>query len=193
MLLCYRPGRELRNSAMIDNLQCIADSERLATMQIAVVSDIHDHIALLRGALDRVRGSDVLICCGDLCSGFIVRELGRGFAGPIHIVFGNNDGDRFRMGQIAVDFPQISFHGDMADLVIGGLRIAVVHYPEIAEPIGLSGRYDLVCYGHNHQYEVRQESKTTLLNPGEVMGELTGNATCATFETASRTIARCDL
>lgn len=162
-------------------------------MEIAVLSDSHDHIALLRTALQRVRHAEALICCGDLCSGFIVRELGSGFPGPIHIVFGNNDGDRFRMGQIARDFPQISFYGDMAELEIADHRIAVVHYPNMAEPIGLSGRYDLVCYGHNHQYGVTQYAHTTLLNPGEVMGELTGNATCAIYDTERRTVVRYDL
>lgn len=162
-------------------------------MQIAVVSDIHDHISLLRSALQQTQHADLLICCGDLCSGFIVRELGDGFRRPIHIVFGNNDGDRHRMGEIAAGFPHITIHGEMADLHVADHRIAVVHYPNLAEPIGLSGRYDLVCYGHNHQYNVEQLATTTLLNPGEVMGELTGAASCATYDTEGRAVTRYDL
>lgn len=162
-------------------------------MRIAVISDVHDHLSLLRNALQKAAQADVLICCGDLCSSFVVRELGQGFKGPIHVVFGNNDGDRFKMGKVGADIPQLTFHGEMADLQIEEHRIAVVHYPELAEPIGLSGRYDLVCYGHNHQYRVSQHGNTVLLNPGEVMGELTGQATCALYDTLTRSVTRFDL
>jgi len=58
-------------------------------MRIAVLSDIHDNVWKLAAALEAVRDADALICCGDLCSPFIVHQLGRGFAGPIHVVFGN--------------------------------------------------------------------------------------------------------
>jgi uncharacterized protein len=162
-------------------------------MQIAILSDIHDHIAKLASALDQVRGADALICCGDLCSPFIARQLGEGFAGPIHIVFGNNDGDLFRIGAMASRFPQITLHGELARLELGGRRIAVNHYPEIASSIADSRAFDLVCYGHNHLYAVERRGDALLVNPGEVMGELTGAATCAVYDSAAHAVTRHDI
>ena len=162
-------------------------------MRIAIVSDIHDHISRLATALERVRGTDTLICCGDLCSPFIMRQLGEGFSGPIHIVFGNNDGDLFRLTVAAANFSQITLHGAFADLDLNGLRVAVTHYPEIAMPLLESGRYGLICCGHNHQYSVVQRGAVTLVNPGEVMGELYGAATCAVYDSDTGEVTRHDL
>ena len=139
-------------------------------MRLAVISDIHDNVWKLEGALERARGSDAMICCGDLCSPFIVHQLGRGFAGPIHIVFGNNDGDLFRITANAAKYPQIRIHGEMMRGEFGGKRIAANHYDNIARAIAASGDYDVVCYGHNHVYEVSRTGRTLAINPGAVMG-----------------------
>ncbi|MCB0152317.1 MAG: metallophosphoesterase family protein, partial [Caldilineaceae bacterium] len=63
--------------------------------KIAVFSDSHDQIASLTKALDHANaaGAEVLLHCGDLCAPFMLNLLGEKFAGPIHVVFGNNDGD----------------------------------------------------------------------------------------------------
>ncbi|MEO1654445.1 MAG: metallophosphoesterase family protein, partial [Bacteroidota bacterium] len=42
--------------------------------------------------------------------------------------------------------------------------------PEIAQPIFISGQYDLVCYGHDHQAYLEQAQGNQLLNPGALMG-----------------------
>ena len=57
--------------------------DTVAGMRIAVLSDIHDNVWKLAAALDAVGDADALICCGDLCSPFIVHQLGRGFS-PAH-------------------------------------------------------------------------------------------------------------
>lgn len=43
-------------------------------MRIAVLSDIHDNVWNLAAALDAGAETDALICCGDLCSPFIVHQ-----------------------------------------------------------------------------------------------------------------------
>ena len=62
-------------------------------MRVAVVSDIHDNIWNLDKALKLVADAAVLLCCGDICSPFTLKMLAEGFPGPVHVVFGNNDGD----------------------------------------------------------------------------------------------------
>ena len=60
-------------------------------MKIAIISDIHDHRVMLKKALSQLQDTEAMICCGDLCSPFIMKQLGEEYHHPIHIVFGNND------------------------------------------------------------------------------------------------------
>lgn len=150
------------------------------------MSDSHDNIWKLESALAGMKEAKVIIHCGDLCSPFMIKRLGEAASGrPVHIVWGNNEGDVRLICEIASRFEEIRLHGALAELEIDGLRIAVNHYPQIAEGLAVSGRYDLVCYGHDHQaYQGRRE-RCLLLNPGEVMG-LMGKTTFALFDTSSR-------
>ena len=77
-------------------------------MQLAIISDIHDRRDHLAVILSQVTDADALICCGDLCSPFTVVQLGEGFTKPIHVVFGNNDGDLFRITQQASRFSHMT-------------------------------------------------------------------------------------
>jgi putative phosphoesterase len=139
-------------------------------MRIAILSDIHDNVWKLAAALDGLRSCSALICCGDLCSPFVVHQLARGFEGPIHLVFGNNDGDLFRIASNATKYGHVNLHGELFVGEFDGKRFAVNHYDGIGREIAASGRFDVVCYGHNHIYEVRSFGKTLGINPGPVMG-----------------------
>ena len=139
-------------------------------MQLAILSDIHDHVWNLAKALKFIEKAEVLIVCGDLCSPFIISQLGEGFAGAIHIVFGNNDGDAFRMTRNASRYPHLKLHGELFEGDLEGVKFAANHYPEIAASLAQSGRFEVVCCGHNHDYAIRQQSGIFLLNPGTVMG-----------------------
>lgn len=155
-------------------------------MKIAILSDIHDNLDALANALEAAKSCEVLICCGDLNSPFVVKALGAGFAGPQHIVFGNNDADRFRITTIARDFPHINLHGEYAELEFGGLSFSVNHFDNIGRALAAGGQFDVVCFGHNHRHEVAQNGRTTFINPGEIYGRLSGKSTFVIFETATR-------
>lgn len=152
-------------------------------MTIAAVSDIHDHIHNLRLILDRLRVADVLLCPGDLCAPFMVDELAEGFDGPIHAVFGNNDGDEYRLTRAAARRDRVTLHGEFARLPErrAGARVAMHHFPEVGRSVADGDRYDLVVYGHSHEWEVGRRGDTLCVNPGEVMGRL-GPATAALVE-----------
>lgn len=139
-------------------------------MRIAVLSDIHDNVWKLDAALRAIHDADAMICCGDLCSPFIVHQLGRGFSGPIHIVFGNNDGDLYRITANAQRYPHIHLHGEWFRGEFDGKRVAVNHYDNIARPVANSGDFDLVCFGHNHIFELGYAGHTQIVNPGPIMG-----------------------
>ena len=137
-------------------------------MKIAIISDIHDNVWNLRTALARLGSCDTMVCCGDLCSPFVIPMLGSGFAGTIHIVFGNNDADLFRITQNASRFPNVVLHGEAFFGEIGGVRVAANHYNTIGPR--LADAADLVCYGHNHVYAVETKGTTLIVNPGAIMG-----------------------
>lgn len=162
-------------------------------MKIAILSDIHDHSGNLKKALAQIQDQDVLLCCGDLCSPFIVNQLGRGFTRDIHIVFGNNDGDLFRMTNLAQQYPHIQLHGEYVELTLGGLVFAINHFDNIGRGLAKGGAFDVVCFGHNHKYETAQIGKTRLINPGEIYGHRTGYATFALFDTVSGEVQRVDI
>ena len=140
-------------------------------MRIGILSDIHDNVWRLGRALDHLgRNADALLVCGDLCSPFVINQIGRGFGGPVHVVFGNNDGDLYRITANARAYPQIRLHGELYKGELGGRRIAMNHYPEIARGLARSGEYELVCFGHNHRHEIAEIDGILLVNPGPVMG-----------------------
>ncbi len=142
-------------------------------MRIAVLSDIHDHIWNLEKALQRIGqiGAEALICCGDFCAPFSLKQIADGFPGPIHVVFGNNDGDPLLLSRVAGQYGErVLLHGLYAELELGGRQIAAIHYPEPARRIAQAGVFDLVLYGHDHQRHLEQIGRTLLANPGEVMG-----------------------
>lgn len=136
-------------------------------MLIAILSDIHDNLWNLAAAIDHVSGAEVLICCGDLCSPFVMDQLAR-FPGPVHIVFGNNDADLFRITRKSTE--RVRVHGEFFEAVFDGRKLAVNHFDYIARPIAESGLYDIVCYGHNHEFSVARIRRTLAINPGPIMG-----------------------
>ena len=161
-------------------------------MKVGIISDIHDNIWNLEKALRALRGADVVLCCGDLCSPFIIDQLGKGFSGPIHIVFGNNDADRFRIAMLASNYPNIHLHGEFLEIELDGRLFAVNHFDNIGCGLAGSEKYDVVCFGHNHCCEIRNEGKTLVINPGEIFGGLSAEqaATFVVFDTATEEAKR---
>lgn len=154
--------------------------------KIAIISDSHDHLHYLGPVLAEVNrsGAETLLHCGDLCAPFVVAELAKQFAGPIHIIEGNNDGDGRLIRQVAEGFPQVTLHGIYAELEISGALLAMIHYPEPARRIAQSGQFRLVAYGHDHKAYEEKAEWGWLVNPGEVMGRF-GEVSWGLYDTES--------
>ena len=162
------------------------DERKPTLSKIAILSDSHDHLWNLDIALQQIAasGAQVLIHCGDLCAPFMLDRLGQGFAGPIHMVFGNNDGDGRLLHTIAAKYAHVTLHGIYAELAVAGRQVAVIHYPEPARRIAQSGAFDLVCYGHDHLKFGEPVGRGLLVNPGEVMG-MKGEPTWGLYDAVS--------
>lgn len=160
-------------------------------MEIAILSDIHDNLKNLQKVTDQLlaRGIKTTICCGDFCAPFVMKQLG--ITGlEIHAVWGNNDGDRFKLTQIAAQFPQIKLYGEYIGdedslLTIDGVRFGVTHYHFYAKTMVKTGWYDVVCFGHSHKMLRQKFGNSLLINPGEVAG-IMGEATYAIYDTHMR-------
>lgn len=156
-------------------------------MKVAICSDIHDNIWKLEKALPLMGEAGALIFCGDFCAPFTLAQMAEGFSGPVHVVFGNNDGDPRLLTQVAGKHANVTLHGQFAEIELDGLKVAVNHYPEIARPIAESGRYGMVCYGHDHKLFQAQIGATLLVNPGEIMGRF-GRSTFMLVDTTDRSV-----
>ncbi|OAG28532.1 YfcE family phosphodiesterase [Thermodesulfatator autotrophicus] len=159
-------------------------------MLLAVVSDSHDAIPNLSKAvtLANEKGAQILIHCGDLISPFMLLELGK-FKGEVHFILGNNPGDIWLLMNKLKEFPGIHCHGQQAFLSVAGLNIAVVHFPAVAEGLAATGKYDVVFYGHTHEYDEQKVNQTLLLNPGEILGK-NGPPTMMFFDTETKTVTK---
>ncbi|MEJ2289407.1 MAG: metallophosphoesterase family protein [Deinococcales bacterium] len=156
-------------------------------MRIGILSDIHDHVWNLRAALPALQDADTLLVAGDLCSPFVIPILGDGFTrGRIHVVFGNNDGDRFRMTMVAQAFEHVELHGEVYRGRLDGHELVMNHFPALAEPMD-AARIPLIVYGHDHRYHVERTGPGAdagwRLNPGTLLGydPLSGEDVPATF------------
>ncbi|MBW8010028.1 MAG: metallophosphoesterase [Chloroflexi bacterium] len=150
-------------------------------MRIAIISDTHDNIWKLGSAMPHLAASDFILHCGDICSPFVVKQLAENLGEkPIHVVWGNNDGDKRLLTRVAQKAGNIHMHGDFAEIKIEGNHIALTHYPQIGHALASTARYDLVCYGHDHTAYDEWVGETLLINPGEVMG-LNGRSSLAIY------------
>ncbi|KAA3618159.1 MAG: metallophosphoesterase [Calditrichaeota bacterium] len=153
-------------------------------MKVAIFSDIHDNLSNLDLALDAVDQCETLIFCGDFCAPFTLKHLADRFSHPIHVVFGNNDGDKFLLTTIATQHDHVTLHGEMMSIEIADLKIAANHYPQIARQIALAAEHNVVFYGHNHQHNIETVGETLFINPGEIMGRF-DDPTFVIFDTVN--------
>jgi hypothetical protein len=140
-------------------------------MKLGILSDVHDHVWNLRAALANLQHVDALLVAGDLCSPFVLPILAEGYGrGRIHVVFGNNDGDRFRMAGVAGAWDHLELHGEAFEGRFAGRSLVMNHFPALAGPMD-DGRYDVIVYGHDHRFHVgREAGRGWRLNPGTLLG-----------------------
>ena len=123
-------------------------------MKAGIISDTHD---LLRTeVIEVLRDCDMILHGGDISSPGILKKLEE--LAPVKAVRGNNDKEWAEGMPLSLDFE------------MGGLRVFMTHKKKDI-PKDVSA-YDLVVYGHSHQYAEAwlyapaAGKRTLLLNPG---------------------------
>ena len=156
-------------------------------MKIAVMSDSHDHLENMAYALKICREEKVehILHCGDFVAPFMLQEMNK--AGiPVDGVFGNNDGDIYTMTKLSLtELKNITLHSVLADLELDGCHVAITHTPVVGMPLLQTETFDLVCWGHTHNFAEHSFNGHLGLNPGDIMGKEHNGGFCL-FDTFSK-------
>ena len=155
-------------------------------MLVAIISDVHNNEVNLKKVLTYCAEEKIekIICCGDLASDetldFMADNFNPSKGGEIFYTFGNMDNEQLREFQYVDVYKNVNLFRDFGEIEIDSKRVAFVHYPDKAQRLAESGKYDFVFYGHTHKpwTEIVQARRKqyifscTMLNPGNVAGEI---------------------
>ncbi len=159
---------------------------------VGVVSDTHDRLEYVRRASKILLGmeAELVLHLGDIIAPFTLKAFKESGVDRLIAVFGNNCGEKPLLIKVA-EALGYRIETPPYPLEINGARILMMHGSRgveetvlLAESLALSGKYDVVLYGHTHKVDVRRLGKTLLLNPGEACGYLSGRATVALLDLA---------
>lgn len=163
-------------------------------MNLGLISDIHDNVPGMCAALEQLAaaGCSCLLCLGDIASVSTLRRLRESWQGELHLVAGNNDYPRADFSAAAAAMPHTHYHGDTAELTLGGRRIFMAHEPERTLSAARFGSFDAIFFGHTHRAGQLQEGGALIANPGEVQGRY-GHPSVAVYDTATHTLRHLSL
>lgn len=159
-------------------------------MIVGLIADTHDCLPMIDKAVERLNWENVnlVLHAGDYIAGFSIQHL-KPLKARLIGIFGNNDGDH---ELIQKKFKELGaeLRGRFAEVVVDGLRIAMLHGQEEALLNSLisAGGHDLIVHGHTHEAKTHQKGKTLIVNPGEVCGYVSGKSTIATLNTKTREV-----
>jgi putative phosphoesterase len=153
-------------------------------MKVCILSDSHDHIALIDAAVAEAKAADceAVLHAGDLVAPSTLNCLHK-YGLPVHVIHGNNTGDLYALTRMAHKPDSVvRYHGMDAGIELGGKRIFIVHYPHYAHAMAATGDWDIVCCGHSHKVEMVEVpnikgGQTLVVNPGTIGGVGTSPAT----------------
>ncbi|MCX7996490.1 MAG: metallophosphoesterase family protein [Patescibacteria group bacterium] len=163
-------------------------------MKIGIVSDTHDDVPYFASiaALFAKQSPELIIHCGDWVAPYSVVEFGRAIDAvlpgmTIRGVFGNNDGDQFRILEAIRDEKlNIDIAKDILEIPAereGDRPVAIYHGTEekIVNALTGYGEYRAVFRGHTHipkvlMHETRY-GKVLEVNPGTASSYSRGRVT----------------
>ncbi len=161
-------------------------------MRIGIMSDSHDHIENINKGIEIFKNKkvDYVLHLGDYVNPNSVRAC-RGI--KIIGIFGNNDGDKFRLISAFNDVGG-EIKGEFYEFKEDNLKFACYHGTEwqLKNALVESGRYDVVLYGHTHKCESMKIGDTLVLNPGTTHG-FEYKPTIMIFDTRSKQTEFIDL
>lgn len=142
-------------------------------MKIAIISDTHDNLTNFKKAVNWIEKQKIktIIHCGDIGSPIGLQEAVKDFSGKIHLVFGNYE-DRYLLAKSVSEkkIKNAVLHGEIGEIKKNGTKIAFCHFPEFGRGLAVTGKYNLVFYGHTHRPWEEKIGECELINPGNLAG-----------------------
>ena len=154
-------------------------------MLVGLISDTHDNLVMIDEVIKELnnKGVELVLHAGDYISPFVPPRF-KSLNCKLIGVYGNNCAEREKLRK---NFEAIGadIKGFFTVLELDGVKIALLHGHEceLLDSVIASGAFNVVVHGHTHKQEVRRVDETLVINPGEVCGYLSGEATYALFET----------
>jgi hypothetical protein len=135
-------------------------------MLLGILSDTHDRYEIMGAAVRTLkeRGAAFFIHCGDVCTPNLLDHL----AGlPSAFVFGNCDWDRLALQRYG-EAIEVPCYGGLADLELGGKRVAVLHGDDKQrlDAVLKAQEHDYLFHGHTHVRRDERIGRTRVINPG---------------------------
>lgn len=160
-------------------------------MKIAIISDIHENFHNLILALQEMKKQQVeqILCLGDLMNAGIAKILMAQDI-PTYLIWGNNDGEKVEI-TLASKQPNSSLEVGVKtyeSVKMGGRKIFISHYEDLAEPMAKSGEFDAVFFGHTHISSLERTNDCWVVNPGELAAMKTKKATFSIYDTSYNTV-----
>jgi len=154
-------------------------------MLVGIIADTHDNLPLLDKAVKRLNEEKVelVLHAGDYVAPFVVPHF-KPLKAKLIGVFGNNDGDKELLKKRFTELGA-EIHGKFAEVMVDGLRIALLHGDEVELLRSLIDveSYDVIVHGHTHEAKTFRKGKTLVINPGEVCGYLSEKPSIAILGT----------
>ncbi len=144
-------------------------------MKIAVVADSHDNLLKVENAFKKItdEGIGFVFHLGDYVAPFTIRRIRDFYSGKLVGIFGNNDGEKVFLSKIFE-----VYHWEIYDppklIEIENKKFLLFH--SLSEFDKIDFKVDYVFFAHTHRIHIKK-GNTTLINPGELCGYLTGNST----------------
>ncbi|MCC6095413.1 MAG: metallophosphoesterase [Eubacterium sp.] len=132
-----------------------------AENKVLIMSDNHGDIAAMNRIIQREWPFDVLVHCGDFqCNLDLVLEHRAEFR--LLAVQGNCD--------LRSEFPEekISDIGDFRVMIVHGHHHYVDFDTDVLAGAAARNHADIVCYGHTHVPEIKEQNGILVLNPGSL-------------------------
>lgn len=163
-------------------------------MHIVVFSDTHDHLPNTRLAIEKAktRGLSRGLHLGDFTSPPTIQLLADSGL-TWQCVWGNCDGDKLLPFRRVQDKGTLDFADeDYREIDVDDRKLFLTHYPDVARIAAISGLFDAVFYGHNHEansemIKAANGNEVLLANPGELCAIKTGKASFGVYDSENNT------
>jgi len=158
-------------------------------MKIAIISDTHDHLDMIRLAVRKMQEKKVemVIHCGDFIAPFAIPPFGQ-LNVPFIAVYGNNDGEKKGLAEKIFNIGGMVCYPPLVRDV-DNTKFLICHEPIPEENVK---KYfsDVTYYlfGHTHEAVEKELNGIKIINPGEACGWLTRRATFAILDTHTRKV-----